>query len=261
MADLQDDPSDTDSTAAVGDIDAPPEPPAPAATAATGAAPASSAERARELLAAYPVFDGHNSLAPTLLRRLWCQPPARSRRGRDLPRHRHAADQGGRARRAVLGAPCGRRRGPRGPGRQHDAGADRPRTGPDRLQPGQPAPRARRGGAGRRPQLRTRRLTPRTRLGSGLGRLARHAPRVPLPRCARTRARGRALGRRRTDPLRSGGRTRDEPPGCRHRPVRRVRRDDARHLRRHQGPGDVLPLRRPGRHRRPRRRATSPTRS
>lgn len=81
MADLQDDPSDTDSTAAVGDIDAPPEPPAPAATAATGAAPASSAERARELLAAYPVFDGHNSLAPTLLRR----------RGAN---HRHDLDEG-----------------------------------------------------------------------------------------------------------------------------------------------------------------------
>ncbi|MEV8423178.1 dipeptidase [Streptomyces niveus] len=85
MADLQDDPSDTDSTAAVGDIDAPPEPPAPDATAdataTTGAAPASSAERARELLAAYPVFDGHNSLAPTLLRR----------RGAN---HRHDLDEG-----------------------------------------------------------------------------------------------------------------------------------------------------------------------
>lgn len=79
MADLQDDPYDTDSTAAVGDLDASPEPPAPAATAA--AVPASSAERARVLLAAHPVFDGHNSLAPTLLRR----------RGAN---HTHDLDQG-----------------------------------------------------------------------------------------------------------------------------------------------------------------------
>ncbi|MFC8828035.1 dipeptidase [Streptomyces sp. NPDC057137] len=77
MADLQDDPYDTDSTAAVGDLDAPPHPQAPATTAA----PVSSAERARALLAAHPVVDGHNSLAPTLLRR----------RGAN---HAHDLDQG-----------------------------------------------------------------------------------------------------------------------------------------------------------------------
>ncbi|MFI6691925.1 dipeptidase [Streptomyces sp. NPDC050433] len=67
MADLQDDPYDTDSTAAVGDLDAPPSPPAPGTDPST--APASAAERAGMLMAAYPVIDGHNSLAPTLLRR------------------------------------------------------------------------------------------------------------------------------------------------------------------------------------------------
>ncbi|MET9551538.1 dipeptidase [Streptomyces sp. NPDC006645] len=88
MADLQDDPYDTDSTAAVGDLDAPPEPPARTATeTATGPVPtvaeppASSAERARVLLAGHPVVDGHNSLAPTLLRR----------RGAN---HTHDLDQG-----------------------------------------------------------------------------------------------------------------------------------------------------------------------
>lgn len=77
MADLRDDPSDSDTTAAVGDLDAPPQPtpvptdPAtdPATNPATGTAPVSSAERARVLLASHPVVDGHNSLAPTLLRR------------------------------------------------------------------------------------------------------------------------------------------------------------------------------------------------
>lgn len=68
MADLRDDPHDSDATAAVGDLDAPPRPPqapSPGACASSG----SSAERARVLLAAHPVIDGHNSLAPTLLRR------------------------------------------------------------------------------------------------------------------------------------------------------------------------------------------------
>lgn len=75
MAELQDDPYETDSTAAVGDIDAPPSrPPAPPADA-------SVAERARVLLASHPVVDGHNSLAPTLLRR----------RG---TRHTHDLEQG-----------------------------------------------------------------------------------------------------------------------------------------------------------------------
>ncbi|WP_405820385.1 membrane dipeptidase [Streptomyces sp. NBC_00838] len=71
MADLRDDPHDSDSTSAAGDLDPPPEPPAaePAATATATATPASSAERAATLLAAHPVIDGHNSLAPTLLRR------------------------------------------------------------------------------------------------------------------------------------------------------------------------------------------------
>lgn len=65
MADLRDDPHDSDSTSAVGELDTPPRPPAAEATAA----PASTAERAGALLAAHPVIDGHNSLAPTLLRR------------------------------------------------------------------------------------------------------------------------------------------------------------------------------------------------
>ncbi|MFD3481943.1 membrane dipeptidase [Streptomyces sp. NPDC058665] len=91
MADLKDDPYDTDATPAAGDLDARPHPsppteslttpptdsmtamdaasPALPASPATPATPASSAERARELLASHPVVDGHNSLAPTLLRR------------------------------------------------------------------------------------------------------------------------------------------------------------------------------------------------
>lgn len=82
MADLQDDPYDTDSTAAVGDLDTRPEPePTAPATTAAAAVPASSAERARVLLGGYPVVDGHNSLAPTLLRR----------RGAN---HTHDLDQG-----------------------------------------------------------------------------------------------------------------------------------------------------------------------
>ncbi|MFD5896711.1 dipeptidase [Streptomyces sp. NPDC060366] len=68
MADLRDDPHGTDSTSSVGDLDAPPQPPAAEATA-TATAPMSSAERADALLASHPVIDGHNSLAPTLLRR------------------------------------------------------------------------------------------------------------------------------------------------------------------------------------------------
>ncbi|MFD3521386.1 membrane dipeptidase [Streptomyces sp. NPDC058653] len=74
MADLQDDPydTDTDTTAAAGDLDGPQEDPS-AGTVTTDTAslatPASSAERARVLLASHPVVDGHNSLAPTLLRR------------------------------------------------------------------------------------------------------------------------------------------------------------------------------------------------
>ncbi|MEU0696249.1 dipeptidase [Streptomyces niveus] len=71
MADLRDDPQDSDSTSAVGDLDAPTQPPAEeaTATATATATPASSAERADALLASHPVIDGHNSLAPTLLRR------------------------------------------------------------------------------------------------------------------------------------------------------------------------------------------------
>ncbi|TXL84044.1 dipeptidase [Streptomyces sp. IB2014 016-6] len=68
MADLRDAPHDTDSVNAVVDLDAPSQPPAEEATA-TAATPVPSAERADALLASHPVIDGHNSLAPTLLRR------------------------------------------------------------------------------------------------------------------------------------------------------------------------------------------------
>ncbi|MFI6083662.1 dipeptidase [Streptomyces sp. NPDC051217] len=73
MADLQDDPYDTDTTAAAGDLDATPPHPASETVTTTDTAsvatPASSAERARVLLVSHPVVDGHNSLAPTLRRR------------------------------------------------------------------------------------------------------------------------------------------------------------------------------------------------
>lgn len=73
MADLQDDPYDTDTTAAAGDLDATSPRPAAESAAPTDTAsvatPASSAERARALLSSHPVVDGHNCLAPTLLRR------------------------------------------------------------------------------------------------------------------------------------------------------------------------------------------------
>ncbi|WP_405617275.1 membrane dipeptidase [Streptomyces sp. NBC_01508] len=71
MADLRDDPIDSDTTAAAGDLDAQPSQPSqpPQPHVPTETTPAPSAERARVLLSSHPVVDGHNSLAPTLLRR------------------------------------------------------------------------------------------------------------------------------------------------------------------------------------------------
>ncbi|MFG3287029.1 dipeptidase [Streptomyces sp. NPDC048111] len=75
MADLQDDPQ---TTSAVGELDPPtpaPAPPAPAPPDPSGTAPALEDEdhlgRARTLLAAHPVADGHNTLAKALAQIPW----------------------------------------------------------------------------------------------------------------------------------------------------------------------------------------------
>ena len=163
-----------------------------------------------------------------------------SRTGRAHAGDRHPAAAGRRGRRAVL-VPARAARAHGGPCGDARPWNNRPGPRPGGRVPRRPAPGAERRRHGRRPQLRPHRHPARPGGGPGAGRLARHAARVPRPRRPQPHPRGHPLDAgHRTDPLRPGGRPRDEPPRRPRRPRRLPAGNDAPRARGGQGPGRHL---------------------